>query len=40
MASDLVTAEWLLEHIGDPGIRIVDCRWVLGQAPDAPALGR
>ena len=25
----LVTAEWLHEHIGDPGVRVLDFRWYL-----------
>lgn len=33
VASELVSAEWLLEHLHDPGLRIIDCRWVLGE-PD------
>jgi thiosulfate/3-mercaptopyruvate sulfurtransferase len=36
MASNLVTIEWLSEHLDDPNVRIVDCRFVLGQ-PDAGA---
>jgi thiosulfate/3-mercaptopyruvate sulfurtransferase len=27
----LVTADWLLEHLNDSGVRVVDCRWVIGQ---------
>jgi thiosulfate/3-mercaptopyruvate sulfurtransferase len=30
----LVTADWLRDQLGDPGLRIVDCRWKLGD-PDA-----
>lgn len=36
MTSELVSAEWLLEHLRDPDLRIVDCRWVLGE----PGQGR
>ncbi len=32
MAGLLVSIEWLLEHANDPNIRVVDCRWALGQA--------
>jgi thiosulfate/3-mercaptopyruvate sulfurtransferase len=31
VSSTLVTADWLLEHVNDPDVRVVDCRWVLGQ---------
>jgi thiosulfate/3-mercaptopyruvate sulfurtransferase len=30
----LVTADWLRDALGDPGLRVVDCRWKLGD-PDA-----
>lgn len=29
MSSPLVTAEWLVEHLDDPGIRVADVRWYL-----------
>ena len=32
----LVDAAWLREHLGDPGLRVVDCRFVLGE----PGAGR
>jgi thiosulfate/3-mercaptopyruvate sulfurtransferase len=32
----LVSQEWLREHLADPGMRVVDCRYVLG----APGAGR
>ncbi len=32
MAPILVSADWLLEHVSDPVVRVVDCRWVLGEA--------
>jgi thiosulfate/3-mercaptopyruvate sulfurtransferase len=31
MSQEIVKADWLLEHINDPGVRIVDCRWVIAQ---------
>ncbi|HEX5036156.1 MAG TPA: sulfurtransferase [bacterium] len=31
MAQELVTADWLLEHLNDPNVRVVDCRWVVGE---------
>ncbi|ASS73753.1 sulfurtransferase [Tumebacillus algifaecis] len=31
MTSNLVSMEWLLEHLNDPHVRLVDCRFVLGQ---------
>ena len=31
MISDLVTADWLFENINNPYLRMVDCRWLLGQ---------
>ena len=31
MTSDLVTAEWLQNHLDDRLVRVVDCRWVLGK---------
>lgn len=34
MASNLVSMDWLLAHLHDPDVRVVDCRFVLGQ-PDA-----
>jgi len=27
----LVQPEWLLEHLGEPGLAVVDCRFVLGE---------
>ncbi|MDO8461280.1 MAG: sulfurtransferase [Deltaproteobacteria bacterium] len=27
----LVTVEWLRDHLRDPEVRVVDCRWTLGQ---------
>jgi thiosulfate/3-mercaptopyruvate sulfurtransferase len=27
----LVSAEWLREHLGEPGLVVVDCRYVLGE---------
>ncbi len=32
----LVDAAWLREHLGDPGLRVVDCRFMLGE----PGAGR
>jgi thiosulfate/3-mercaptopyruvate sulfurtransferase len=32
--SPLVSATWLLEHLADPGVRVADCCFTLGQ-PDA-----
>ncbi len=29
--SDLVTTDWLAERLNAPGLRVIDCRWVLGQ---------
>jgi len=31
MANDLVTSDWLQQRLQDSGLRIVDCRWILGQ---------
>src|SRR5215218_8952648 len=31
MAAPLVSSEWLREHLGDPGVRLVDCRFRLGE---------
>jgi thiosulfate/3-mercaptopyruvate sulfurtransferase len=31
MARPLVSAAWLREHLGDPGLRVVDCRFKLGE---------
>ena len=28
----LVDAAWLLDHLGEPGLVVVDCRWTLGDA--------
>ncbi|MFL5884777.1 MAG: sulfurtransferase [Thermoleophilaceae bacterium] len=36
MTAALVDAGWLREHLGDPGVAVVDCRWVLGR----PGAGR
>ncbi len=30
MTSDLVSTDWLQTHLNDPGLRIVDTRWILG----------
>jgi len=30
MASNLVSVEWLKEHLNDPSVRVVDCRFILG----------
>lgn len=35
-SNDLVTADWLNQHLQDPDLRIVDCRWILGE----PGQGR
>jgi thiosulfate/3-mercaptopyruvate sulfurtransferase len=32
----LVDVEWLREHLGEPGLAVVDCRWKLGE----PGAGR
>ncbi len=32
MTEDLITTAWLAEHLNDPYVRIVDCRWVLGES--------
>ncbi len=32
MSQELVSVEWLQQHLQDHDLRIVDCRWVLGQA--------
>jgi len=29
MDSPLVSTDWLFEHLGDPDVRIIDCRWYL-----------
>ena len=31
MASPLVDAAWLREHLDDPELAVVDCRWTLGE---------
>ena len=31
MIGPLVTASWLREHLGEPGLRVVDCRYRLGE---------
>ena len=31
MNGPLVSTAWLLEHLGDTGLRVVDCRWKLGE---------
>jgi thiosulfate/3-mercaptopyruvate sulfurtransferase len=31
MTTDLISAEWLQEHLKDTTLKIIDCRWVLGQ---------
>ena len=36
MTAPLVTSAWLREHLGDPDVRIVDCRYRLGE----PGAGR
>ncbi|MGH3368544.1 MAG: sulfurtransferase, partial [Nocardioidaceae bacterium] len=33
MPRPIVSADWLLAHLGDPGIRIIDIRWQLGGPP-------
>jgi thiosulfate/3-mercaptopyruvate sulfurtransferase len=33
----LVDADWLREHLGEPGLAVVDCRFVLGQPGAAEA---
>jgi thiosulfate/3-mercaptopyruvate sulfurtransferase len=35
-SAPLVDAAWLAEHVGRPGVHVVDCRWELG----APGAGR
>ena len=37
----LATTEWLAEHVGRPGVRILDARWrpLLGQVRDDRTLG-
>ena len=30
MVRPLVDAAWLLEHLGEPGLGVVDCRFTLG----------
>lgn len=32
MSQPLVTVDWLLEHLNDSHLRIIDTRWVLGEA--------
>jgi thiosulfate/3-mercaptopyruvate sulfurtransferase len=36
----LVTAAWLRERLGEPGLRVVDCRYVLGKPGAGAALWR
>jgi thiosulfate/3-mercaptopyruvate sulfurtransferase len=36
----LVTAAWLRERLGEPGLRVVDCRYVLGEPGAGAALWR
>lgn len=30
MTEDLVSTDWLQSHLQDSGLRIIDCRWILG----------
>jgi thiosulfate/3-mercaptopyruvate sulfurtransferase len=36
----LVSAEWLREHLGEPGLVVADCRYVLGEAGAGERLWR
>ncbi len=38
MAGPLVSAAWLREHLGDTGVRVVDCRFRLGEPGAAERL--
>lgn len=40
MTAPLVTSAWLREHLGEPGLRVVDCRYVLGEPGAGEALWR
>ena len=40
MTSPLVTASWLRERLGDPGLRVVDCRYKLGEPGAGEVLWR
>ena len=40
MTGPLVTPEWLRERLGDPALRIVDCRYRLGEPGAGEALWR
>ena len=40
MAGPLVSAAWLREHLGDAGVRVVDCRFRLGEPGVAEKLYR
>ena len=40
MTAPLVSAAWLRERLSDDGIRIVDCRWKLGEPEAGAALWR
>jgi thiosulfate/3-mercaptopyruvate sulfurtransferase len=31
MTSDLVSTEWLTERLNAPGLRVIDCRWILNE---------
>jgi thiosulfate/3-mercaptopyruvate sulfurtransferase len=34
---DLVSVEWLLDHLGDPDLRLADVRWYLAQPGEGAA---
>jgi len=38
MSEHVIDAAWLLDRLGNPGVRVVDCRWRLGQPGAAQAL--
>jgi thiosulfate/3-mercaptopyruvate sulfurtransferase len=40
VTAPLVTASWLRERLGEPGLRIVDCRYKLGEPGAGEALWR
>jgi thiosulfate/3-mercaptopyruvate sulfurtransferase len=40
VSEPLVTASWLREHLGDPGLRVVDCRFRLGEPGAGETLWR
>jgi thiosulfate/3-mercaptopyruvate sulfurtransferase len=40
MVDPLVTTAWLREHVRDPGVRVVDCRFRLGEPGAGEALWR